>query len=437
MHERLAVENYLLPLSMLGVLVGIISGLSMVAIYVIINSSVATTITIALHNLGIPEQYCRAFPPLIAITILITFFSLLPKAMQSVGIIHILDKLNNHKGDLPPQNALVQFFAIIIGLTGGLSIGKEGPEAHIGAAFGCKIAKMRHAPIQHREVLIACGVAGAIAAAFHTPLAGVLFALEVILLSFHTIIILPLMLSSVAAMVVSKWLLGPIQLFRYDQELIFSLDTSNIIALGLLALTASILASIFLHIQKTLWSLELKITLAWRFLFVGIATSVCAIWIPETLGVGYQTLETLLTGGTLEHLIITVLIVKLLLTAFSIGLGIPGGVIGPLFVIGGLAGAQVALWFFQSPSFELVSLFILLGMATMMSASLQAPLAGLIGVIELNSSSNIILPAMLVIGVSCVITRTLLKQDSIFIEKLKSQGKNLPSYHERHTRNKP
>lgn len=437
LKERLIIEDSLLPLSVLGIVVGAISGLSMAAIYSLINLPVSDYLLSSLHEWGIPEHYGRAFPPLIAVFTLILLFSFLPKKMHAVGIIHVLDKLNYHKGNLPIGNAFVQFFAVIIGLTGGLSIGKEGPEVHIGAAFGCKIAALRHAPQQHREILIACGAAGAIAAAFHTPLAGVLFALEVILLSFQTIIILPVMLSSVAAMVISKVLVGPIELFRYDKDLPFALnDVSNLATLAGLALIISILASLFFHIQKKLWPLTLSIQLHWRFLTIGVVTAICAIWIPDTLGIGYQTLEKLIVGIRLEHLVISILVVKLFLTALSIGLGIPGGVIGPLFVIGGLAGAQIALWFFATPTLELVSLFILLGMATMMSASLQAPLAGLIGIIELNNSSEIILPAMLVIGVSCVITRTLLKQDSLFIEKLKSEGKPLPSYHNRHMSDK-
>jgi H+/Cl- antiporter ClcA len=364
----------------------------------------------------------RVLFPLTACLILIFLMHYLPKKWQKVGVPYVIERLNYHKGNLPIMNAVVQFITAGIGLMGGLSIGKEGPAVHVGATFGSRIALRLGLAQNHVEVLVACGVAGAISAAFQTPLAGVLFALEVIFLEYQIAIILPVILSAVFSMAVSHWLLGPITLFSFDRVAVLVLNSDTIFALALLSLAIALLAGVFYRTQQMLWQVN-SWPLAWRFLIVGILTALCGAFIPEVLGAGYDSVEHLLSGEMLTNVLLLVLLVKVLLTACSIGLGIPGGMIGPTFVMGGLTGIQIALWSFSGQvDLELISLFALLGMAAMMSTSFQAPLTGLIAIVEMTHSPEIVLPAMLVIASSCVITRVAFKQDSIFVERLNSLG---------------
>lgn len=364
----------------------------------------------------------RVLFPLVACFILVLFMHYLPKKWQKVGVPYVIERLNYHKGNLPLMNGLVQFISAGIGLMGGLSIGKEGPAVHVGATFGSRIAMRLGLPQKHVEVLVACGVAGAISAAFQTPLAGVLFALEVIFLEYQIAIILPVILSAVFSMAVSHLLLGPITLFSFDRVAVLVLNADTIMALLFLSLAVALLAGVFFRTQELLWRVN-HWPLAWRFMLVGVVTAICAAFVPEVLGAGYDSLERLLAGVELTHILIVVLLTKVLLTAFTIGLGIPGGMIGPTFLMGGLIGVQVALWSFAGEAdLEVISLFALLGMSAMMATSFQAPLTGLIAIVEMTHSPEIVLPAMLVIATSCVITRVVFKQDSIFVERLTSLG---------------
>ena len=364
----------------------------------------------------------RMLFPLTSCVLLILLMHYLPKKWHKVGVPFVIERLNYHRGNLPVMNAVVQFISAGIGLMGGLSIGKEGPAVHVGATFGSRIALRLGLSRNHVEVLVACGVAGAISAAFQTPLAGVLFALEVIFLEYQIAIILPVILSAVFSMAVSHALLGPLTLFSFDRISLLTLNPTTLFALTLLSITVALLAGLFYRTQQVLWRVN-HWPMAWRFLIVGVLTALCAAFIPEVLGAGYDSLEHLIKGSTLTNVLILVLLTKVLLTACSIGLGIPGGMIGPTFVMGGLIGVQVALWSFPIEiQAEMVPLFALLGMAAMMSTSFQAPLTGLIAIVEMTHSPQIVLPAMLVIATSCVITRVAFKQDSIFVERLNSLG---------------
>mgnify|MGYP000657492521 CR=1 FL=1 len=364
----------------------------------------------------------RALIPVVACFVLAVVFSLLPAKLRSVGVPYVVERLNYHQGILPVLNAVVQFFTVAISLIGGLSIGKEGPAVHLGATFGSYLAQQSRLPQYGVETLVACGVAGAIAAAFQTPVAGVLFAFEVIFIEYRMGMALPVLLSSVVGMLVSEYLLGRIEIFDIDHLSTAQFTPDFFLACLALVGFIVVLAFLFLKVQKVLWRVG-KISVWWRFSLVGLMTSVVAIYLPETLGGGYDSLISLLSGQVLVSSLLAVIVVKTLLTSVSIGLGIPGGMIGPTFVIGGLAGAQAAFLFDSLlPYNHEMALFILLGMAAMMAACFQAPLTALIAMIEMTHTSEVIVPAMLVIVLSCLIMRLLFRQESAFVQRLKYVG---------------
>lgn len=360
----------------------------------------------------------RVIIPIVACFLLAVIFTVLPSKWHKVGIPFVVERLNYHQGILPLLNSVVQFFTAAISLIGGLSIGKEGPAVHVGATFGSYLAQKGKLPQYGVETLVACGVAGAIAAAFQTPLAGVLFAFEVIFFEYRMGIVLPVLLSSVVAMLVSEYFLGSIEIFNIAKLSAAQFTPEFFVACFTLVAVIVVLAFVFLQVQKLLWGVG-KLSVWWRFALVALATSICAVFVPEVLGGGYDSLISLLTGHVLVSSLIVLIIVKTLLTSLSIGLGIPGGMIGPTFVIGGLAGAQMAFLFDSSLSYDHeMTLFVLLGMSAMMAACFQAPLTALIAMIEMTHTSEVIVPAMLVIVLSCLIMRLLLKQESAFVQRL-------------------
>jgi H+/Cl- antiporter ClcA len=411
-----------LVLSLLGAVCGLLSALVMALLYWLIMS------LSHLFMAGGSEAFeslpieLRAVIPIVACFILAVIFTLLPSKLRSVGVPYVVERLNYHQGILPVLNAVVQFFTVAISLIGGLSVGKEGPAVHLGATFGSYLAQKGRLPQYGVETLVACGVAGAIAAAFQTPVAGVLFAFEVIFIEYRMGMALPVLLSSVVGMLVSEYLLGSIEIFDIDHLSTAQFTPDFFLACLALVGFIVILAFLFLKVQKILWRIG-KVSVWWRFSLVALVTSIVAIYLPEALGGGYDSLLSLLSGQVLISSLLVIIVVKTLLTSVSIGLGIPGGMIGPTFVIGGLAGAQVAFLFDSvlSHNHEM-ALFILLGMAAMMAACFQAPLTALIAMIEMTHTSEVIVPAMLVIVLSCLIMRLLFRQDSAFVQRLEYVG---------------
>ena len=406
-------------LALLGALCGLLSGLLMAFFYAVIYLPARYFIGTDFDTFeSLPVEW-RVGLSLLACLILALVFTLLPNRLHKVGVPYVMERLNYHNGNLPLWNAVVQFVTASIGLVGGLSIGKEGPAVHLGATLGGYLAEKAKLPQYGVETLLACGVAGAISAVFQTPLAGALFAFEVIFLEYRQRYVLPVLLSSVIAALMSYYLIGPLDVFNIDDlsSVIFSLDL--FLACFVLVVLIVLLSALFLHTQKALWRLS-SLSVWVRFTLVAIATSLAAVYLPQALGSGYNLLASLWSGDLILYSLLLLIVVKTVLTALTLGLGVPGGTIGPTFIIGGLAGVQVALMF--NSDFADVALFALLGMAAMMAVCFQAPLTALVAIIEMTRSSEAIIPALFVVVLACVLMRVFFHQESVFVERLNYIG---------------
>jgi chloride channel protein, CIC family len=400
-------------------LCGLLSGLVMVFFYAVIYLPTRYFLGTDFDAFEVLSVEWRVSLVIASCVVLALILTLLPSRFHKVGVPYVIERLNYHGGNLPIGNGIVQFFAAVMALVGGLSIGKEGPAVHLGATLGGFLATKAKLPQYGVETLLACGVAGAISAIFQTPLAGVLFAFEVIFLEYRQRYVLPVLLSSVVATLISHYVIGPLNIFSIGNisSVVFSVDL--FVACFILVVFIVLLSVLFLHAQKVLWHLS-GLSVWLRFLIVAIATSFAAVYLPEALGSGYSSLSHSISGDLLVYSLLMLIVVKTLLTALTIGLGIPGGMIGPTFIIGGLAGAQVAL-IFDHGAVD-IALFALLGMAAMMAACFQAPLTALVAIIEMTHSSEAIVPALFVIVLACLLMRVFFHQESVFAERLSYMG---------------
>ncbi|WP_245546160.1 chloride channel protein [Marinomonas posidonica] len=406
-------------LSLLGGLCGLVCGLVMAFFYMVMYVPARYFIEMEFDSFTSLPLITRMTLPVLACFLLALLFHLIPKAYHKVGVPYVVERLTYHGGHLPVWNGLVQFVSAVVGLLGGLSMGKEGPAVHLGATLGSVLAVRTKLTQYGVETMLACGVAGAIAAIFQTPLAGVLFAFEVIFLEYRQRFVLPVLLSSVVATFVSHYLIGPMNAFDIDALHHVTLSLELLAACLLLVVMIVLLVALFFHIQKVTWRFS-QVSVWWRFAIVALLTALAAAYLPESLGIGYASLSRLLAGEVFVYALLVLILVKTVLTAVTIGLGIPGGMIGPAFVIGGLAGVFVALVFGVEAGN--IALFALLGMAAMMAASFQAPLTALVAIIEMTQSSASIVPALFVIVLSCLLLRVVFHQESIFVERLKFMG---------------
>jgi len=412
---RAALGDYKSALSyaLLGIVGGIASGL------IVLLFELAIVHSAALWQVGRQAEGFEALPawlrlglPVGGALLLGIAFSFLRPADREVGIVHLLSRLNTQYGILPARNAAVQFLAGAFALATGQSGGREGPGVHLGAAANSLLGQKLGLPNNSLRVLIACGTAGGIAAAFHTPLAGVIFAMEVIIAEYTVAGFLPVMLSAVSASAVSRYLTEEGTLFFTlpSIELHSLLEIPYIILLGAvcgLAMTLFIQISRFAARLST-WPVLIRFTLA------GLLTGALAIRIPEIMGMGYDTLNLILQGEPGLAALALLVGAKLLATGFSCGVGMPVGLIGPSLLtgagIGGMMGIVGGTLFPEHSS--AISLYIVLGMAAAMGAVLSAPLAAILAVIELTDSVNAAMPALLAIVAAYLTNTGLFRQTS-------------------------
>jgi len=165
------------------------------------------------------------------------------------------------------------------------------------------------------------------------------------------------------------------------------------------------------------------VSMVWRLILAAAITGVIGMFIPEALGASFVDVEHLFDSSPGTLLLVSTLVFKVVLAVFAIGLGIPGGIIGPIFGLGVLLGLVVGNIVMQlDPSIHFMGTYAVLGMAGLMAACLHAPLAALVAVMELTSNPDAITPAIIVIAMAYITSAQFLKNRSIFLQQLDYQG---------------
>ncbi|HET8802888.1 MAG TPA: chloride channel protein [Marinobacter sp.] len=340
---------------------------------------------------------------------------------RKVGVVHVMERLNYHQGHISIRSALVQFISGVTTVVTGQSAGREGPAVHLGAAFSSLMGQWMRLPNNSIRTLVACGCAGAISASFNTPISGVIFAMEVVMMEYTIAGFTPIILAAVSAAIVTQAGYGTEPAFNVPALTMNSLlEIPWILAIAVLI---GIAAALFIHLVDAMGRHHHRPVLL-RITMAGVLMVPFAVLVPETMGIGYDTVNQTINGQLGFWLLLGVGIAKLVITSLSIGLGMPSGVIGPTLFMGatlggamGLVGAQI----FPANASS-VGFYAMLGMGAMMGAVLQAPLAALMALMELTRNPNIILPGMLIITTSSLVTSEAFGKKSLFLTILKSQG---------------
>lgn len=352
----------------------------------------------------------RFLLPVAGALILAVIYKLVAPEYHDVGAPYLLQRLDYHQGYIPFRNTLMQFVGASIALLSGQSAGREGPAIHLGGGVSSFIARYIQLPYGYRKMLIGSGVAAAIAASFNTPLAGVIFAQEVILRQFSLASLTPLVIASVAGSLVTQIALGEAVIFPSFTISMTAIDYPGLLLLGIIIGGFSVVFGRLLIAWQTTNRLP-----KWQSLpIAGFLTGLVAVFVPEVMGVGYDTINVLLNGMWDWQWVIIILCAKLLLTTFVLAYGVPGGLIGPTLLIGACTGFTVGLGLQQLSTEVQVGLFCLIGMAAMMGATLHAPMAALVTLLEMTNSSAVILPGMICIVIAYLINKGLLGQQAIF-----------------------
>jgi len=338
-----------------------------------------------------------------------------------IGVIHVLERLAYNEGNLPLKNLILQFIGGCVAIISGQSIGREGPSVHLGAASASLMGQTLHLPNNSIRTLVACGAAAGIAASFNTPLAGVIFAMEVILMEYTIVGFTPVILAAVSATVMSRLVFDTEPLITvHVVELNSFLELPIIVIMGLFI---GALAAGLIRLTGILTKFGQRFDIWLRMSLAGFGVGLIAIVSPEIMGIGYDTVDAALLGQLGIPILILILLTKMLATALCVGFSIPAGLIGPAIFIGAMAGGIIGVLVKQfTTNLSEVSLYVMLGMGAMMSATLQAPLAALLALLELTGNQNIIFPAMLAVVSSNLSARELFKSDSIFLSQFRIFG---------------
>lgn len=423
LRDKLARDDSLPQLTLLGLLTGIIAGAIIVLFRWAVEIPLGRLLPGSFENFEAINSLLHFALPVAGAMILGLILQCVDKRHHATSIGHVMDRLQNHQGRMPAGNFANQFFGGAACLLTGQSVGREGPAVHLGAGTGSLLGQWLKLPTNSLRPLAGCGVAAAIAACFNTPMAGVIFAMEVVLMEYTIVGFIPVTLAAVAGATMTRLAFGPEIAFMSAQSVMG--DLRELPLMGMVGLAVAVFAAAYIRIHGGACRWALNRPIALRFAMAGLFTGSCALWIPQIMGVGYDTISSALAGEIGIWLLLAIAVTKLFATSISLGVGMPGGVVGPLLFIGACVGGAVGnlAQMMMPDSASAIGFYVILGMGAMMGATLNAPLAAMMAILELTYNPNIIFPSMLVVIAACLCTRWVFRCDGLFQHVLRIQGK--------------
>lgn len=344
------------------------------------------------------------------------------------GVAGVMEAVALGGGRLAYRLSPVKTIAAALSIGGGASVGPEDPSVQIGANLGSFAGQKLRFSDEWIRTLVAAGVAAGIAAAFNAPIAGVFFALEIVLGEIGAggglgVVVLAAVISAVFTQSVS----GAQPAFRVPT---YSFNSAAELPLYMgLGLLAGLIAAIYvsaLYLAKDLfhrWPAP-----AWlKPAAAGLAVGIAGIWLPQVFGVGYETIEAIFNGPQMSILLLLALLaVKLIMTATSIGGGFPGGVFAPSLFLGATLGAAYGATAQRLlPGLNVAPpAYAMVGMAAVLAASVHAPLTAILLLFEMTHDYHIILPLMAAVVIAMLFAQRI-RRDSVYTLGLARRGLRL------------
>jgi len=342
------------------------------------------------------------------------------------GVPEVMLAVARNRGAIRARVALLKAIASAITIGTGGSAGREGPIVQIGSAVGSALGRTFGAGPELARMLVACGAAGGIAASFNTPIAGVVFALEVILRDFAGRAFATVVISSVTASVVARTLLGQGAFYHAP---VYALGSSwELGAYVVLGAAAALVARVF---TVTLYRLEdafddLAIPAALKPALGGLGLGVLAWFLPDVLGTGHDAIERALHGDVVLSALAVLVVGKIVATSLTLGSGGSGGVFAPSLFIGAMLGGTVGrLVDAAVPGLGVQpGAYALVGMGAVFAGASHAAISAILILFELTRDYELILP-MMVACVTSVVIAGRLSPDTIYTLKLRRRGIDL------------
>ena len=365
---------------------------------------------------------------------LVYFFA---REAKGHGVPEVMEAVALRGGRIRPIVAVVKSLASAISIGSGGSVGREGPIVQIGSALGSSLGQKLGLSDDRIRNLVACGAAGGIAATFNAPIAGVVFALEIILGEFSVKYFSSVVVSAVTASVIGRAVFGDIPAFHIPID--YGINSLWEFAFyPVLGLAAAIVGAGFVYLLY--WSEDVfdnwKSVPEWVQPAIGgvllgvVALSYPALtgitWdrMPQVYNVGYEIIESALANQLALGAVLILLVLKMIVTSLTLGSGGSGGVFAPALFMGAMFGTAFELVVnMLSPGVAAPpGAYALVGMAALFAATAHAPLTAVLILFELTGDYKIMLPLMFTVVIATLFAQKLLKGESIYSLKLTRRG---------------
>ncbi len=339
------------------------------------------------------------------------------------GVPEVMNAVARLGGIIRPRVAAAKTLASAICIGSGGSAGREGPIVQIGSAIGSTIGQAFRMSGNRIKILVGCGAAAGIASVFNAPIAGVIFSMEIILGDYAITTFAPVILSSVVASVVTRSVLGNHPAFDVPS---YSLVSAAEIPLYILmGIVLGVLGVTFTRVLDYFEDFFEKLAIpGWlKPALGGLLLGVLAIFYPQVLADGYETIRLTLYGQMGVGLLVVLVFAKIAATSFTLGSGNSGGIFAPALFMGAVAGGAFgSLVHTLFPNYTATpGAYAVVGMAGMVAAATHAPITALLIIFEMTSDYRIILPLMVTVVFSALVARRLYGH-SIYTAKLAKRG---------------
>lgn len=326
---------------------------------------------------------------------------------RNQGVADVIEAGALHDGRMPLWAGIGAALASATSIGFGASVGREGPVVHLGATLSSWIARQFRFGHATALTLLGCGVASAVAASFNAPIAGVFFALEVVVGTYALAAFTPVVIASVTGTIIARIHLGDFPAFVVPEFGIVSFFEFP--AFVLLGLVSAVAAGVFMwSIMATEDKVKAIPVPAWlRPVFGGLAVGIIAVFFPQVLGVGYEATDMALNATLSLWLLVALVIAKTAATAISLGTGFAGGVFSPSLYVGAMVGGAFGIVagavlpdFASSPG-----TYTIVGMGAMAAAVLGAPISTILVVFEITGDYGVTTAVMVAAAVATVVTQ--------------------------------
>ena len=370
--------------------------------------------------------YFRIWIPALGGLVVGSLVYFLAREAKGHGVPEVIEAVTLRSGMIRKRVVFVKCVVSAICIGTGGSVGREGPIVQIGSAIGSSIGQVLRISAERIRILVGCGAAAGIAATFNAPIAGSMFALEIVLGDFGIATFSPIVISSVAATAVSRHFLGDAPAFIVPAyQLISAWELPLYVVLGLFCALVAVTFTTVLYRTEDIFD-DLKIPEYLKAVVGGLMLGIMGLLFPHILGVGYPSIDLCLMQKLSWWVMFFLVVFKILSTSITLGSGGSGGIFAPSLFMGAMAGGffgMVVHHIFPEVTAS-PGAYSIVGMGAVVSGTTHGPISAILILFEMTGDYKIILPLMIACIISSVASGQLLK-DSIYTLKLARRGVNI------------